>query len=59
MDGGDPKYPQWTVGANGKMARVFVSFSPFGGGTPGKVNVAADALSRWAYPASQAAREVC
>jgi hypothetical protein len=26
---------------------------------PGKVNEVADSLSRWAYPASQAAREVC
>ena len=51
--------PSGPLGRRARWHEYFSRFRLLVGYTPGKCNVAADALSRWAYPASQGAREVC
>ena len=50
------------MGPSGRRARWHLKLSRFRltvKYTPGKYNVVADGLSRWAYPASQAGPDVC
>ena len=50
--------PSGPVGRRARWHQIFSKFDLTVGYIPGKENLIADVLSRWAYPASQALRDV-
>ena len=53
-----PRHTNWTIGQKIPIAPNFSKFDLSVGYIPGKQNLIPDILSRWAYPASQAYRDI-